>query len=105
MSEEKGKIEFEETVLDRAAADESGDIIDEKKLLRKLDWHIVPGLTLLLLLSFLDRGNGNLLSHYLDLTFAYLSLVGNALIEGLAADLHVCTFCPAAKSSISLTTI
>lgn len=31
-----------------------GDIIDEKRILRKLDWHFVPGLTLLLS-SFLNR--------------------------------------------------
>lgn len=71
MAEEKEKTDFE-TTPPHVATDESGDVIDEKKLLRKLDWHIVPGLTLLLLLSFLDRGN-----------------VGNALIEGLAADLHM----------------
>src|ERR1700743_2030155 len=35
-----------------------GDIIDEKRILRKLDWHFVPGLTLLLL-SFLNRNNGD----------------------------------------------
>jgi hypothetical protein len=61
MTEEKEPTAFEETASDRATADESGDVIDEKKLLRKLDWHLIPGLTLLLLLSFLDRGNGNLL--------------------------------------------
>ena len=57
MAEEKEKTDFE-TTPPHVATDESGDVIDEKKLLRKLDWHIVPGLTLLLLLSFLDRGNG-----------------------------------------------
>jgi hypothetical protein len=59
MAEEKEKIKFEETVPDHTATGESGDVIDEKKLLRKLDWHLVPGLTLLLLISFLDRGNGD----------------------------------------------
>lgn len=57
MAEEKEKPYFKPT-LPHVATDESGDVIDEKKLLRKLDWHIVPGLTLLLLISFLDRGNG-----------------------------------------------
>jgi hypothetical protein len=32
--------------------------ISEKALLRKLDWKLLPGLTLLYLLSFLDRSNG-----------------------------------------------
>jgi hypothetical protein len=43
--------------------------IDEKKLVRKIDWRILPGVILLYLLSFLDRSN-----------------VANAKVEGLAAD-------------------
>jgi hypothetical protein len=31
--------------------------IDEKKLLRRMDLHLLPILTLLYLLSFIDRGN------------------------------------------------
>ena len=31
--------------------------IDERKLLRKIDWHVVPWLALLYPLNFLDRGN------------------------------------------------
>jgi len=58
MSEEKVTTEIEETASDHTTG-ESGDVIDEKKLLRKLDWHLIPGLTLLFLLSFLDRSNGN----------------------------------------------
>jgi hypothetical protein len=48
--------------------------IDEKKLVRKIDWRILPGVVLLYLLSFLDRSN-----------------VANARIEGLATDLHIST--------------
>ena len=44
----------------------------EKKLLRKLDRHLLPGVCLLYLLSFLDRAN-----------------VANAKLEGLDADLHM----------------
>ena len=33
-------------------------IINEKALLRKMDLHLLPPLTLLYLLSFLDRSNG-----------------------------------------------
>lgn len=36
-----------------AHVDVSG--VDEKKLIRKLDWYLVPWLSLLYLLSFLDR--------------------------------------------------
>lgn len=31
--------------------------IDERKLMRKIDWHVVPWLAVLYLLNFLDRGN------------------------------------------------
>lgn len=40
---------------------EDGDVVDrkyEKALVRKLDLHLLPVLTLLYLLSFLDRSNG-----------------------------------------------
>ena len=58
MSEEKERVKVEETNSDHATV-ESGDGIDEKKLLRKLDLHLLPGLTILFLLSFLDRSNGD----------------------------------------------
>ncbi|KAF8544935.1 major facilitator superfamily domain-containing protein [Trichophaea hybrida] len=48
---------------------------DEKRtkaLLRRLDWHLVPFLALLYLLSFLDRSN-----------------IGNARLAGLEEDLHM----------------
>lgn len=51
------------TVADRAA---------EKRLLWKLDIHVVPVLTLLFLLAFLDRIN-----------------IGNARLQGLEADLNM----------------
>lgn len=46
--------------------------INEKALLRKLDRKLLPALTLLYLLSFLDRSN-----------------VANARVEGLVVDLHM----------------
>ena len=39
----------------RPEIDTSG--IDEHKLLRRIDWHVVPWLAILYLLNFLDRGN------------------------------------------------
>jgi hypothetical protein len=39
----------------RPDVDTSG--IDEKKLIRKVDWHVIPWLALLYLLNSLDRGN------------------------------------------------
>ena len=58
MSKEKEQFTFDETSSTQAS-EEGGDAIDEKKLLRKLDWHLIPGLTVLFLLSYLDRSNGN----------------------------------------------
>lgn len=46
--------------------------LDEKKILRKMDLHLIPMLALLYLLSFLDRGN-----------------IGNAKIEGLVETLDM----------------
>ena len=94
MSDEKEQTKAGETNSDHAT-EESWDGIDEKKLLRKLDWHLLPLVTLLFLLSFLDRSNGNpftFLSPHLP--FAHSLSVGNARIEGLATDLHMSTFLP-----------
>ncbi|KIW01334.1 hypothetical protein, variant 1 [Verruconis gallopava] len=44
----------------------------EKKLIRKLDWYLIPWLSFLYLISFLDRTN-----------------IGNAKIDGLVKDLHM----------------
>jgi hypothetical protein len=46
--------------------------IDEKKVLRKMDLRLIPMLTILYLLCFLDRGN-----------------IGNAKIEGMTEDLSL----------------
>ncbi|KAL4880894.1 major facilitator superfamily domain-containing protein [Aspergillus karnatakaensis] len=53
----------------KSDVDEFGDI-NEKALLRKLDFKLLPPLTILYLLSFLDRSN-----------------VGNARLEGLTDDI------------------
>ena len=69
--------------LERRSKDESpvsgsevGEVeagtVNEKALLRKIDWRLLPAVGILYLLSFLDRSN-----------------VGNARIEGLADDLHM----------------
>ena len=52
--------------------DTEAGAVDEKALLRKIDWRLLPAVGILYLLSFLDRSN-----------------VGNARIEGLADDLHM----------------
>jgi hypothetical protein len=48
------------------------DPIAEKKLLRKVDLHVVPPLLILFLLVFLDRVN-----------------IGNAKIQGMTTELHM----------------
>lgn len=48
------------------------DGVDEKKLMRKVDLHIIPWLSVLYLLSFLDR-----------------SAIGNAKLYKLPDDLHM----------------
>ncbi|KAF2093933.1 MFS general substrate transporter [Rhizodiscina lignyota] len=52
--------------------DEESVAINEKSLLRKLDLKLLPAVSILYLLSFLDRSN-----------------VANARIEGLTTDLHM----------------
>ncbi|KAI9686682.1 MAG: hypothetical protein M1820_010586, partial [Bogoriella megaspora] len=63
--------------IDAAVADpnltlESFSHLDIKKILWKIDMRLIPVLTILYLLAFLDRGN-----------------IGNAKIEGLSEDLHL----------------
>ena len=64
MSGVKERTVVEEKNCDHTT-EESGGEIDEKKLLRKIDLHLLPPLSLLFLLSFLDRNNGNSLSLFL----------------------------------------
>lgn len=68
-------VHFEDATPQKAFLGEDTDMmdeVDEKKVLRKMDLHILPIVTVLYLLCFLDRGN-----------------IGNAKIEGLLDDLHM----------------
>lgn len=60
ISEKQEVIDKKGTENDSSSLDSyaNPDGISEKALLRKLDWKLLPGLTLLYLLSFLDRSNG-----------------------------------------------
>ena len=51
---------------------EDSSAVNERALIRKLDYKLLPALTFLYLLSFLDRSN-----------------VRNARVDGLATDLHM----------------
>ncbi|QRV80256.1 major facilitator superfamily transporter [Ceratobasidium sp. AG-Ba] len=77
MSDEKfkGTVDHNEVTIDASTSLESNiggqfDAARTRRLLRKMDWNIVPFLALLYLLSFLDRTN-----------------IGNARLAGLEADL------------------
>ena len=94
MSEEKVQAKDRDATL-VPALEEGQDIIDEKKLLRKIDWHLLPALIFLFFLSFLDRSNGTSLPPFV-LSCAHSLAVGNARIEGLAEDTHMSTFLPGA---------
>ncbi|KIK52049.1 hypothetical protein GYMLUDRAFT_50119 [Collybiopsis luxurians FD-317 M1] len=62
---------------------DSFDTVQDRYLVRKIDWRLLPILTLLYLLSFLDRTN-----------------IGNARILGLATDLKLSS--PAYNTSLAL---
>ncbi|EXA35259.1 hypothetical protein FOVG_14018 [Fusarium oxysporum f. sp. pisi HDV247] len=57
--------------LNLEARNEAGfDAAETKKIVRKIDWHLLPPLTLLYILSFIDRSN-----------------IGNAKVAGMNQDL------------------
>ena len=58
--------------VEKPALGEPIDPIAEKKLLWKVDCHVVPPLLILFLLAFLDRVN-----------------IGNAKIQGMTKELHM----------------
>lgn len=78
VDDEEEKIEGGSTVTDnkssrsRLSPAEKFPNIDDKKLMRKIDWHLLPLVSVLYLLAYLDRGN-----------------IGNAKVEGLAEDLKL----------------
>ncbi len=65
--------------------------VNEKALLRKIDLKLLPAVTLLYLLSFLDRSNGTPSPQIMRGLFLLLKefLVANARVEGLTKDLHM----------------
>jgi hypothetical protein len=58
--------------IEKSDLNEPIDPIEEKKLLWKVDLHVVPPLLILFLLAFLDRVN-----------------IGNAKIQGMTKELHM----------------
>ncbi|KAL1743407.1 major facilitator superfamily domain-containing protein [Schizophyllum fasciatum] len=72
---EKEKASFHEHVsADRAehASPDDFDAVEHQRILRKIDWHLLPFVSVLYLLSFLDRSN-----------------IGNAKVAGMAVDAHL----------------
>ncbi|KAK2865134.1 hypothetical protein FQN49_003882 [Arthroderma sp. PD_2] len=73
MSEKAAsKVVARTTTCETETLDNHLDLEAEKRLLRKCDLHVVPVLTFLFLLAFLDRIN-----------------IGNARLQGLEADLNM----------------
>ncbi|EIM86762.1 MFS general substrate transporter [Stereum hirsutum FP-91666 SS1] len=75
LADEKGRVAVREDAEERGGIyrediDTSG--VNERKLLRKVDMRLIPWLSLLYLLSFLDRTS-----------------IGNAKLYGLETDLHI----------------
>lgn len=74
---EKPEVEIIDRVnsngINEEPAEDWSDI-DEKKVLRKIDIHLIPLISVLYLLCYLDRGN-----------------IGNAKIEGLTEELNLST--------------
>lgn len=69
--DEKQSVAHEEDV-EKSTLEEAIDPVAEKKLLWKVDCHVVPPLLILFLLAFLDRVN-----------------IGNAKIQGMTKELHM----------------
>jgi sugar phosphate permease len=78
MSSDEKRVDDHEADTPGASTASASDVeavpgeIDEKRLLRILDLRLLPAVSILYLLSFLDRSN-----------------VANARLEGLTADLHM----------------
>lgn len=67
---------------------------EEKRLLRKMDAHLIPILAILYLLGFLDRGSFSQSPEraiiYLACTnWNFTGSIGNANIQGLSTDLKL----------------
>lgn len=70
IDEKHGVTQAED--VEKLALNEPIEPIAEKKLLWKVDCHVVPPLLVLFLLAFLDRVN-----------------IGNAKIQGMTKELHM----------------
>ncbi|KAG1751365.1 MFS general substrate transporter [Suillus paluster] len=64
---------------------------ERARILRKLDWHLLPFVSLLYMLSFLDRTNVGKLGRVPHPVFSSPSL-GNAKVAGMSQDLHLTGF-------------
>ncbi|TID13934.1 Protein argonaute [Venturia nashicola] len=90
-----GSIESENIAMhDTAAAAGAHSGLDglaEKRLLRKVDFHVIPVLTLLFLMAFLDRSNIGRFPRTNPWTGHWLTWQppGNAKIQGLEKDLKM----------------
>jgi hypothetical protein len=98
LDEKRDEIELENIdvrldIDERAAAAGAHppiDLVAEKKLLRKVDLHVIPILSILFLMAFLDRTNiGTVFHLYLESLIMLTKTIGNAKIQGLEKDLKM----------------
>ncbi|KIJ68115.1 hypothetical protein HYDPIDRAFT_107769 [Hydnomerulius pinastri MD-312] len=76
----KASVDTEASCNEKGIIDKLEDVVEvgsaeRARILRKLDWHLLPFVSLLYLLSFLDRAN-----------------VGNAKVAGMSTDLNLIGF-------------
>ncbi|KAJ8588252.1 MFS general substrate transporter [Rhizopogon salebrosus TDB-379] len=72
---DKSSIEANSLALEEKQVTEELDPAERTRILRKIDWHLLPFVTLFYLLCFLDRTN-----------------VGNAKVAGMSKDLNLTGF-------------
>lgn len=91
VDEKKGTAIDHRRSPSRSESDLELNGVNETALLRKLDLRLLPAVSLLYLLSFLDRSNGALIllnCHYVRVLITGIS-VANARLDGLTTDLHM----------------
>ena len=79
MEKEKGKAEVEVMLEDRDPAPPVLSEEEERRLWRKIDWHIMPIVTVMYLCSFVDRSN---IGELRVVQLAVESLTGRSWVDG-----------------------
>ena len=86
MYEKKHQVESEESGPVEGREGVGG--IDERKLLRKIDLYLLPGLALLLVLSALDQSNGEFSPRFFALPSTHLFFQSEMLVLKVSSKAH-----------------